>query len=44
LQVKVEIANQAVEIVSDESSKYAYSQLMRELNENKKKNDAALKA
>ena len=44
MQVKVEIANQPVEIVSDESSNHAYSQLMRELNENKKKNDAALKA
>ena len=44
MQVKNEIANQAVEIVSDESSDPAYSQLMRELNENLKKNDAALKA
>ena len=44
MQVKVEIANQPVEIVSDESSDHAHSQLMRELNENLKKNDAALKA
>ena len=44
MQVKVEIAKQPVEIVSDESSDHTYSQLMRELNENKKKNDAALKA
>ena len=44
MQVKVEIANQPVEIVSDESSNHAYSQIMRELNENKKKSDAALKA
>ena len=44
MQVKVEIANQAVEIVSDESSDHTYSQLMRELNENLKKKDAALKA
>jgi hypothetical protein len=44
LQVKVERAKQAVEIVSEESSDHTYSQLMRELNENKKKNDAAMKA
>ena len=44
MQVKVERAKQAVEIVSEESSDHTYSQLMRELNENKKKNDAAMKA
>ena len=33
-----------MEIVSDESFDHTYSQLMRELDENKKKNDAALKA